>query len=106
MGRWAQRRRGRGGGGGPLQISMISAEVQAFDEIKITYNAPVDAGDFNSPSDFQTHPSNEFGTGLTNTSATELSLAFGASISGEATLEFNGSPPPTNVLNPQTVAIT
>lgn len=105
MGRWSQRRRG-GGGGGPQQNRIIEATVAGTQVITVTYLFPQNAGDFNASSDFIVHPSDEQASSLVQDTDNTINVFFDVDITTDATIEFNSAVPPTNTLNPQTIAIT
>lgn len=85
---------------------MLSATFASANTLLIEFSDFVDNGDFSSASNFQVHPSEELGTMLTQGVGNIIEVEFGAIISLDTTVTFEGSPPPTNVLSPQTIAIT
>jgi hypothetical protein len=102
MGRWAQRRRGSGGGG-PAQIQMTAATISGGDQATVTYNVNVTAAEF-SAADFQSLPTTEVGSSIAQGAANELVVTFGGSIFVDTQLIFTGPNP--DVLSPQTINYT
>lgn len=103
MGRWAQRRRGNGGGGtGAAPILLVSAVPITNLLITVTFDAAVSDADF-ANSDFTTTPGNFNPTTIGNNGPAALDLVFVDDVSAETDLTYSGSAP--NVLSPQSVAI-
>lgn len=105
MGRWAQRNRS-GGGTSSTQARIILAEHNGPTNIDLTYDQDVDAGDFDSASNFVANPSAEIGDLLSQLASNVISVIFLGSTLTDTTITFTGSPPPSYVLSPQTIAVT
>lgn len=104
MGRWSQRRRGRGGGPPSAPNQMIAAQITAnIDELLITYSADVDATDFDTTT-WNAAPSGSTSINATQTSPNQLTVSFDNQVNLDATTTYFGTAP--EILTPQTIAIT
>lgn len=104
MGRWAQRRRGSGGGGPTTPINFItSAVIQNETDIIVTWQYDLDVTDL-ATADFLSNPSAQTPDSLTQQGANSGLLFFITDISADDDLLFNGPEP--YFTSPQTVPYT
>lgn len=105
MGRWAQRRRGRGGGAGPATFIVITAATRPTNfSAELQYSATVNAGDF-AAADFDSEPDTGASpTVIVQTSPSVLTLTFAVDISLDGGIHYSGTVP--NIESPQDIAYT
>lgn len=103
MGRWAQRRRGAGGGGPDNTIRMTAASHDAFVTATVTYNADVTAGDFD-PGAYTSDPSGSPGDITAQGAANEVVITFLGDVSADTQLTYTGAT--AAVETPQTINYT
>lgn len=103
MGRWAQRRRGAGGGGTAETFIVITTNHKdSFTQSTVTYSANVNSGDF-AAADFVANPFGGSVTGVAQGASNQLVLTWD-DIENETSLTFSGLVP--NIETPQTVLFT
>lgn len=104
MGRWAQRRRGSGGGGPTANLtSMTNATPGGPLEIFVDWSAEGPFEDLD-PADFTASPSGVHANGIVQTAAQQARLDWLISPALDTTLTYSGSQP--GFQSPQTINIS
>lgn len=104
MGRWSQRRRGRGGGNVGGQVNVITqATLVNLNLATATYFHDIDAAAFIG-TEFTSIPSGEVSFNIEQNDPNSLNIQFIGDITGDDTLQYIGTV--TNTQSPDTILYT
>jgi hypothetical protein len=94
MGRWAQRRLSGGAGGQSIGVlaHIIAAAINDPVTAETIYNTSISDVGFGG-GEFTSQPSGEVSTAVIESTPTSFLIAFPADISGDSSIEYNGSVP-------------